>query len=93
MTNNVEKRFTSHQNGENLATKGAEWDMAAAFGPLSRSDAAVVERWLKSGDTTKKRKQFIADCTGTSEFNPELIASYVRRARHWDTIRAIRARL
>ena len=59
ITNNIEKRVSEHNDGQNPSTSCGVWSLKVALPYRRKSEAVIVERWLKSGDTRQKREEAI----------------------------------
>lgn len=81
ISNNLQKRIAEHNDGKSRSTKGKEWTCIAYARCDTRRDAAMLERWLKCGDSRKKRLDF-ADA-----FASEQAADTLKQGEIWHRVR------
>jgi len=62
VTTNLKRRLRQHNQGKTTSTRGIEWELVAFMGGFTNSQAYVVEKFLKRGDTIKKRDEFRIWC-------------------------------
>jgi len=55
VSNQADNRLREHNAGKCEATRGRQWSTLFRLDFDSKSDALLVERWLKKGDTKRKR--------------------------------------
>ena len=60
ITNNLNSRLKDHNAGKVKSTCGREWERIAYLHMASQRHAAILEKWLKVGDSRQKRERFIA---------------------------------
>lgn len=90
MTNNLEKRLGEHNDNKSKATAGYNWGLHAFLQCENRSEAAAFERWLKVGDTKKKRAAFRTYCAPEAPANREQSQLLVQKALLWKASQALR---
>lgn len=56
---NVTLRLKAHNSGKVKATRGMQWRIAAYYRCTSMETAFTFERWLKRGNSLKKRLEFV----------------------------------
>lgn len=83
------RRLVEHNNGENRSTSGGKWHLVTTLPFSDKETAALVEKWLKNGDTRQKREGIInSSLTGMSR---EKIAGFAYwEANRWRMRRAAR---
>lgn len=77
ITKNLAARIGAHNRGEVTATRGRQWDATAWFQVGTQSIAATVERWLKHGDTTAKRRMMREAAPATGAVNERMVEHLV----------------
>jgi len=83
-------RLQKHNSGSVTATRGRKWRLKALVPCRSRSEAAIVERWLKNGDTRQKRLRMAT--TFLMDEKPESITVrlFVEDAILWHNVRKLK---
>lgn len=82
ITNNLVKRLQDHNAGKQKATRGRQWSMEAWLQVPSQRHAAIVERWLKTGDSREKRLAMLA-LFKSGEQSGLFVDAFVSKAYNW----------
>lgn len=90
ITNHLAVRMSEHADGKVASTAHSKWTMVAVAPVLNREQAALVERWLKVGNSRQKRLEWFAASKFHSVTPAAYIMKMVLRAKMWDTGRTIR---
>lgn len=90
ITNNMPKRIREHNSQKSSATKFATWALAAQMPCTKRAEAAVVEQWLKCGNSRAKRFDFYQSFGGEKQPLPDEVSLIIKRAQLWQAQRSLR---
>jgi predicted GIY-YIG superfamily endonuclease len=83
MTNTLTNRLARHNAGEVPSTRGQQWELMAYAKCATRKEAALLERWLKNGDSRKKRENFIRQLGYATTCRDAESLQYIRVAQYW----------
>lgn len=89
ISNNVSKRVKEHNDGQSRSTRGRQWEIAALLECASQHQAAIVERWMKTGDSRDKRLELV-NLYDRNEVHGEYAMSFIGRACTWWTRKQVR---
>lgn len=80
-------RLKQHNSGMVTATRGRQWRLVAVVPCHSRKEAAIVERWLKCGDSRSKRMRMHDTFRTVREIDAHETREFISDALAWDAIR------
>lgn len=83
MSNRLEHRLKQHNAGMVKATRGRAWHLAAFVVCADRNHAAQVERWLKCGDTRRKRQTLALHADTECRVQPQIETAVFDAVQLW----------
>lgn len=89
ISNNVPKRLASHNAGNAPATRGSQWSMIALAKCENKEQAVILERWLKCGESRKKRTAFLVECKLAGTWIDGNTSMVVDKSQEWHTNRQL----
>lgn len=78
-----EARLHAHNAGQVTATRGRKWQMVARMRCSDRATAALVERWLKTGDSRDKRQRMALGVSAIGVVWESITAELIAGAARW----------
>jgi len=93
ITNDVNARLAKHNAGEVASTKHTQWNLLAKLPCSDQNTAAVIERWLKTGDSLEKRHEFETFFSVGGNIQQAHVDYFTRKAQLWAAQRHLRKTL
>jgi predicted GIY-YIG superfamily endonuclease len=85
----VRVRLKAHNSGKVKATRGIQWRIVAYYQCHDYNTAFIFERWMKHGNSLKKRLDFVKHFEAEG-INSVSIACMEEKAQQWANGRAMR---
>jgi predicted GIY-YIG superfamily endonuclease len=83
-------RLQKHNSGQVNATRGRAWKLKALVPCKCRAEAAIVERWLKNGDTRQKRLRMATTFHKVIKAEDHVVREFISDALIWNDVRTVR---